>query len=264
LDNGTVIHAKVAKRLGLAVKSASKQNLPLSWTLEGLQLKSDHKSMPSWAKRASGRPQVNASQDFLMALAKTANAEEVAEVILQNSGRSQDGVLPRTAMTAIDQIRREAHRSLQDIESAQQDATESLQKTNRRQRGRDRTRRRTSRTAGAVMDGLTGLKPISTAGSSTSGAANTVDKVSKLAKQLESLVSLAESNQRDEAREGVRMAEESHDAVAEGQALSKGEERDYAVDIDALRQEVMSAFEQEMSIRSLRSFDNSNNTDPWW
>ena len=264
LDNGTVIHAKVAKRLGLAVKSASKQNLPLSWTLEGLQLKSDHKSMPSWAKRASGRPQVNASQDFLMALAKTANAEEVAEVILQNSGRSQNGVLPRTAMTAIDQIRREAHRSLQDIENAQQDAAESLQQNNRRQRGRDRTRRRTSRTAGAVMGGLTGLKPISTAGPSSSGASNSVDKVSKLTKQLESLVSLAESNQRDEAREGVRMAEESHDAIAEGQSLSKGEERDYAVDIDALRQEVMSAFEQEMSIRSLRSFDNSNNTDPWW
>jgi len=185
-------------------------------------------------------------------------------VILQNSGRSQNGVLPRTAMTAIDQIRREAHRSLQDIENAQQDAAESLQQNNRRQRGRDRTRRRTSRTAGAVMGGLTGLKPISTAGPSSSGASNSVDKVSKLTKQLESLVSLAESNQRDEAREGVRMAEESHDAIAEGQSLSKGEERDYAVDIDALRQEVMSAFEQEMSIRSLRSFDNSNNTDPWW
>jgi hypothetical protein len=60
------------------------------------------------------------------------------------------------------------------------------------------------------------------------------------------------------------MAEESHDAIAEGQAGAKGEERDYDVDIDALRQEVMQAFEQEMSIRSLRSFDNSNNTDPWW
>ena len=264
LDNGTVIHAKVAKRLGLAVKTASKQNLPLSWTLEGLQLKSDHKSMPSWAKRASGRPQVNASKDFLMALAKTTSAEDVAEVILQNSGRSQDGVLPRTAMTAIDQIRREAHRSLQDLDSAQQLASESLQNTSRRQRGRDRTRRRTSRTAGAVMDGLTGLKPMSTAGPTSSGASNSIDKVGKLAKQLESLVSLAENNQRDDARDGVRMAEESHDAVVEGQALSKGEERDYAIDIDALRQEVMSAFEQEMSIRSLRSFDNSNNTDPWW
>ena len=60
------------------------------------------------------------------------------------------------------------------------------------------------------------------------------------------------------------MAEDSHDAIAEGQSDAKGEERDYAVDIEALRQEVMRAFEQEMSIRSLRSFENSQNTDPWW
>ena len=163
-------------------------------------------------------------------------------------------------MTAIDQIRREAHRSLQDMESAQQEMLE--QSTVRS--GRDRSRRRVSRTARAVADGLTGLKPISMTAPTASGEAAGTDKVSKLAKQLESLVSLAESNRRDEAREGVRMAEESHDAIAEGQALSKGEERDNAVDIEALRQEVMRAFEQEMSIRSLRSFENSNNTDPWW
>ena len=260
LDNGTVIHAKVAKRLGLSIQTASKQNLPLSWTLEGLQLKSDHRSLPTWAKRASGKPQVNASPEFLVALAKASSAEDVAEVILQNSGRSQDGILPKTAMTAIDQIRREAHRSLQDMESAQQEMLE--QSTVRS--GRDRSRRRVSRTARAVADGLTGLKPISMTAPTASGEAAGTDKVSKLAKQLESLVSLAESNRRDEAREGVRMAEESHDAIAEGQALSKGEERDNAVDIEALRQEVMRAFEQEMSIRSLRSFENSNNTDPWW
>jgi hypothetical protein len=86
LDNGTVIHAKVAKRLGLSIKTASKQNLPLSWTLEGLQLKSDHRSLPTWAKRASGKPQVNASPEFLVALAKASSAEDVAEVILQNAG----------------------------------------------------------------------------------------------------------------------------------------------------------------------------------
>ncbi len=261
LDNGTVIHAKVAKRLGLAVKSASKQNLPLSWTLEGLQLKSDHQSLPSWAKRASGRPQVTASPEFLVALAKTSSAEEVAEVILQNSGRSQDGILPRTAMTAIDQIRREAHRSLQDMQISQEQAQQQASTPNTLGRSR---RRRVSRTAYAVADGLTGLKPLSTASPSVSGEAQNADKVGKLARQLESLVSMAESNRRDEARDGVRMAEESHDAIAEGQALSKGEERDYAVDIEALRQEVMSAFEQEMSLRSLRSFDNSQNTDPWW
>ena len=260
LDNGTVIHAKMAKRLGLDIKAASKQNLPLSWTLEGVQLKSDHKSLPTWAKRASGKPQVKASPEFLIALAKASSAEDVADVILQNAGRSQDGILPKTAMTAIDQIRRHAHSSLKDMSKSQQEIDE--QSTLRT--GRDRSRRRVSRTASAVVDGLTGLKPISTSGPSTSGAATGTDKVTKLAKQLESLVSLAENNRRDEAREGVRMAEDSHDAIAEGQSDAKGEERDYAVDIEALRQEVMRAFEQEMSIRSLRSFENSQNTDPWW
>lgn len=262
LDNGTVIHAKVAKRLGMSVKAQSPKNLPLSWTLEGVQLKSDHKSLPGWAKRASGRPLVKASPEFLVALAKTSSAEEVAEVILQNSNRAEDGILPRTAMTAIDQIRREAHRSLQDLSTQQEEIAQSLTSKGRRSIGA--SKRRVSRTARAVMDGFTGLKPISTATPSTDGQVAGNDKVSKLAKQLESLVSLAENNRRDEAREGVRMAEESHDAIAEGQAGAKGEERDYDVDIDALRQEVMQAFEQEMSIRSLRSFDNSNNTDPWW
>ena len=211
-------------------------------------------------KELPGKPQVKASPEFLIALAKASSAEDVADVILQNSGRSQDGILPKTAMTAIDQIRRQAHSSLKDMANYQQEVAE--QATLRT--GRDRSRRRVSRTASAVVDGLTGLKPISTSGPSSSGAAPGTDKVSKLAKQLESLVSLAENNRRDEAREGVRMAEDSHDAIAEGQSDAKGEERDYAVDIEALRQEVMRAFEQEMSIRSLRSFENSQNTDPWW
>ena len=260
LDNGTVIHAKVAKRLGMDIKAASKQNLPLSWTLEGLQLKSDHQSLPTWAKRASGKPQVKASPDFLIALAKASSADDVAEVILQNSGRSQDGILPRTAMTAIDQIRREAHNSLKDMARFQEEVAEQMTV----RKGRDRTRRRVSRTSRAVIDGLTGLKPISTAAPSSSGEAQVSDKVSRLAKQLESLVALTEDNRRDEARQGVRMAEDSHEAIDAGQAEKATEARDSSLDIDALRQEVMRAFEQEMSIRSMRSFENSNNTDPWW
>ena len=123
-------------------------------------------------KRASGKPQVKASPEFLIALAKASSAEDVADVILQNSGRSQDGILPKTAMTAIDQIRRQAHSSLKDIASYQQEVAE--QSTLRT--GRDRSRRRVSRTASAVVDGLTGLKPISTSGPSSSGAAPGTDK----------------------------------------------------------------------------------------
>ena len=62
------------------------------------------------------------------------------------------GYLPKTAMTAIDQIRREAHRSLQDMASAQQEIAEHTTART----GRDRPRR-VSRTARAVAGGLTGL-----------------------------------------------------------------------------------------------------------
>jgi hypothetical protein len=36
------------------------------------------------------------------------------------------------------------------------------------------------------------------------------------------------------------------------------------VDIDALRQEVLMAFEQELSLRKIRTFNDSNNQDIWW
>ena len=61
------------------------------------------------------------------------------------------------------------------------------------------------------------------------------------------------------------MAEDSAEAIDEGQAGAKAkEERDYSLDIDALRQEVLTAFEQELSLRKIRSFDESNNQDIWW
>jgi hypothetical protein len=258
LDDGTVIHAKVARSLGIVPKRRATSNtLPLAWTLEGVQLNSDHQSLPGWAKRASGKPQVTASPDFLLALAKASSADDVAEVILNNSGNS-DGVLPKTAMSAIEQIRREAHKGLERLQSDVQEQSSVVRNP------RDRSKRRVSRTASAVLDGFTGLKPISTVSPVESGSSQTSDKVSKLAKQLESLVSLAENNRQDEAREGVRMAEDSHDAVTEGQANKKDESADHSADIEALRREVLSVFELELSLRSIRSFESNDKSDPWW
>ena len=110
---------------------------------------------------------------------------------------------------------------------------------------------------------FTGLKPLSVGQASQRD--ESPDKISKLAKQLENLVLLAEDNQRDEARQGVRMAEDSHAAVAEGKAVAgRDDERDASIDIDALAQEVLFAFEQELSLRKMRSFDESSNPDVWW
>ena len=77
-----------------------------------------------------------------------------------------------------------------------------------------------------LINNFTGLKPLSTA--QREERPETDEKVVKLAKRLEDLVLLAQNNQRDEAREGVRMAEDSAEAIEEGQSTSgPEEERDY-------------------------------------
>ena len=59
-------------------------------------------------------------------------------------------------------------------------------------------------------------------------------------------------------------AEDSQTAIQEGQNTDNPQEKDYTADIEALRQEVLMAYEQEMSLRSLRAFNDSKNTDIWW
>jgi hypothetical protein len=110
---------------------------------------------------------------------------------------------------------------------------------------------------------FTGLKPLAVG--QAAQREESPDKISKLAKQLENLVLLAEDNKRDEARQGVRMAEDSHAAVAEGKgSVGREDERDASIDIDALMQEALFAFEQEMSLKKLRAFDETSNPDKWW
>ena len=61
LDNGTVIHAKVAKRLVWILPHL--QNLPLSWTLKvSVEIRSSFAS--DMGKARVGKPQVKASPDF--------------------------------------------------------------------------------------------------------------------------------------------------------------------------------------------------------
>ena len=256
LDNGTVIHAKTAKQLGISpTKTATAQNMPLSWTLEGVQLGSDHRTLPGWAKRASGKPQVKASLEFLVALAKSSTPDEVAQVILSNAGKDS-AVLPKAAMSAIEQIRREAFKSLE--QSVGQIEDQVLSSQNQAQRKSNISRR-----VAAMMGGLKGIKPMSTSVAEAQNVPQN-DKVSQLAKQLENLVSMAENSKKEDAREEVRMAEDSQTAIQEGQNSDNPQEKDYTADIEALRQEVLMAYEQEMSLRSLRAFNDSKNTDIWW
>jgi len=202
-----------------------------------------------WAKRASGKPQrlnrSSSDQIFVNQIAQVDSVEEIVEAILEHSNKEARGSKQVSKATA-QSLQRLRERSQQAIKSQVQSVLGQGAK----------------RKAKTVSD-FTGLKPMAKASETTEQ--RSTDKISKLARQLENLVLLAEDNQRDEARQGVRMAEDSHSAVAEGQQASGAKEgQDFSVDIEALRQEVLLAFEQELSMRSLRSFDESNNSDIWW
>ena len=249
LDNGVVIDAKQASLMGIKPQKKSTGNLPLQWTLEGLQLESNNSALPGWAKRASGKPQYknkSVDQEFVSQVTQASSLEGVVEAILDRSKKEFVGnaTLAKSTVQAIERIRKESHRALE---------TKLVAGISSKQR----------RSAKHRALSFTGLKPLSVGQASQRD--ESPDKISKLAKQLENLVLLAEDNQRDEARQGVRMAEDSHAAVAEGKAVAgRDDERDASIDIDALAQEVLFAFEQELSLRKMRSFDESSNPDVWW
>ena len=255
LSDGVVIDAKQAKMMGIKPQKRSAGNLPLQWTLEALQLESNNSALPAWAKRASGKSQYTSKaqsvdQEFVSQIAKSSNLEDVVEAILDRSKTEFVGnaTLAKSTVQAIERIRNESHRALETklVAGAEK---------------RIGTKKRQSAKHSSLS--FTGLKPLSVG--QTAQRERKDDKISKLAQKLENLVLLAEDNRRDEARQGVRMAEDSHSAVAEGKSAGETQQsRDHSIDIDALAQEVLFAFEQEVALRKISSFDESSNTDVWW
>ena len=255
LSDGVVIDAKQAKMMGIKPQKRSVGNLPLQWTLEALQLESNNSALPSWAKRASGKPQYaskaqSVDQAFVSQITNSSNLEDVVEAILDRSKTEFVGnaTLAKSTVQAIERIRNESHRALETklVAGAEK-----------------RIGAKRQRSAKHSSLSFTGLKPLSVGQAAQRERKD--DKISKLAQKLENLVLLAEDNRRDEARQGVRMAEDSHSAVAEGKSGGESQQsRDHSIDIDALAQEVLFAFEQEVALRKISSFDESSNTDVWW
>ena len=280
LEDGTIIDSKTVARLGIRVQTggAEKNRLPLSWTLEGVAAQSDHRSLPKWAKRASERPQIKGSPELLTALVRASTTEEVLDAILaRGSEPSSLRTLPTAATQVIEQIRKEAdsvtrreRASSTDSEMASSMKMGVLGRLKQQDIASSRLSHsgRPVRRSSQVMREFTGLRPLASAHSESadSETASGTDKLAKLSKRLENLVLLAENQQRDEARTGVRMAEDKESAIDEGQGPQQQiqESPDSQLDIDALRQEVLHAFEMEKSLRKIRSHSDENNSDFWW
>jgi hypothetical protein len=260
LDNGVVIDAKQASLMGIKPKKSA-GNLPLQWTLEGLQLESNNAALPGWAKRASGKSQYSSKtksvdQEFVTQVAQAFSLEDVVEAILDRSKKEFVGnaTLAKSTVQAIERIRMESGRALE---------TKLVAGVEKRLNARQQKAGKAGKAGKHSALSFTGLKPLAVG--QAAQREESPDKISKLAKQLENLVLLAEDNKRDEARQGVRMAEDSHAAVAEGKgSVGREDERDASIDIDALMQEALFAFEQEMSLKKLRAFDETSNPDKWW
>jgi hypothetical protein len=126
---------------------------------------------------------------------------------------------------------------------------------------RARPSRPTPRSTTRVVRGYQGLKPRSTSTSRSGGD----DKVMKLARRLKGLIHLAERGRRGEARGGVRMAEDTKEARAEGQGVREAT-RGLAepLDIDRLGQDVLEVVQRELEIRRERRLEDPDESDIWW
>jgi hypothetical protein len=92
------------------------------------------------------------------------------------------------------------------------------------------------------------------------------EKVIKLAKRLEELVLLAENQSKKDAQMGVRMAEDSTDAISEGRAAPKGEASVASEDanLEALYRDVLHAVENMTMMRKMLRLDNPDQFDGGW
>ena len=255
-SSGKIVPASQAKAAGLPSPATNRVRLPLGWTLEAVDAKVVNQSLPNWAKRASEKPLIRGASDLINALVRADSQDEVVRVIFDRANQSLPSMqtLPSAATQVIEQIRKEAHKNQLETSARRQDEVAMS-----RISAEGKPRRRSAK----VVSGFNGLRALSSA---TKTVHDQEDKVSKLAKRLQDLVLLAEEKSRKEAQMGVRMAENSDEAIAEGHSVSKDEasNAEDSRDIDALFQEVLSLYEREKDFRLNCRPDEPNNNDPWW
>ena len=112
-DSGVFVDAKYIEQVPESFEQGSNiptsGKLPFAMTLEAMQYKSNNASLPSWAKRASEKPQINGTSDMVQSLVHASSAEEVVDVLFDR-GNLISMNLPGSASRVIDGIRKEAHK----------------------------------------------------------------------------------------------------------------------------------------------------------
>lgn len=217
--------------------------------------------LPTWAQRASGEPLIRREDQFIDALARASDPEEIVRVIYQRALRGGMTAaatgLPAPVIQVIEQIRTVAGQVDLSADDRLRGGPGSDAEVVRRSGARRQAPRSTARIAG----GMTALR---SRGSAPRRNGVGADGISKLSKKLQQLILLAE-RQRQAARQQVRMAEDSASARAEGHASPGSGEggNDKQIDIEALGREVLEVVSMELEMRKVRSQEGSDEFG-WW
>jgi hypothetical protein len=219
-----------------------------------------------WVDRAEGSPRLRTVSGLIQALARASSNEDVVRVIAARGDLSAEATrlpLDAPAVAVIQQIRAEvrdevaaasepvligpsevraSRLSAPEATSLAPQALGSTESTARVVRGR------------AVRAAATARR-----------AAGAEDRLSRLVRRLQDLIHLAEDQNRlAEARSQVRMAEDSAEARAEGQAPMAGAGADTAkADMEALGRDVLDAVTKELELRRARRMEDGDES-PWW
>ena len=247
-------------------------SMPLPLTLEAVENRSLNPNLPSWAQRASEKPLIKGTSDMVKALVRADSTNEVLRVLFERAEGDSPSVqaLPKSATTMIEQIRKEAFKIESQITQSfveQTKVAESRLSDVKEGRKLGLRNTKTSLPKASNINNstvLTGLKPLSTA--TVTQVDPSEAKLQKLTKQLEDLVWIAENQSRDAARLGVRMAEDSSEAIDEGHAapIDGARRRDEKVDLDALERDVFEAVQEMLNMRRFLRLDNEDDFDGGW
>ncbi|MCK6506169.1 hypothetical protein L6R53_22785 [Myxococcota bacterium] len=224
------------------------------------------RALPTWAFRATGEPMIRAEGQFIDALARASEPEEILRVIYQRAARGNltaaSTGLPAPVIQVIEQIRAVAGQvDLAAAAAASAAGVRGGPASDAEVLRRSGVRREPPRSTARVASGMTSLRG---RGSASRRDGVGADGISKLSKKLQELILLAE-RQRQAARQQVRMAEDSAAARAEGHASPGSGEggNDKKIDIEALGREVLEVVSQELEMRKARSQEGSDEYG-WW
>jgi hypothetical protein len=223
-----------------------------------------------WMDRAEGSPRIRSVSGMLGALARASTAEEVVRVI---AARAEPGLAaPAAAALPLDPVAAQVIAQVRDEARREVAETVTLSAPETRDSRLPAPEASMLRPpAGSAWQGpqLGASRPRRVAAAVSRGRASSggEDKLSKLVRRLQDLIHLAEDQNRlAAARSEVRMAEDSAQARAEGQAGPGSAVENTAVqkqDIEALGREVLDAVAKELELRRARRMEDADDS-VWW